>query len=150
MGTEYYVFDKAHKRIFSLDKGDWSTFVLVGHVAGQTLELPLVREQLVRSWNWFRDASTSITYQDPWINRVANKLWAFCQTAGWQVELRWDSKWYDDEYLGDDDDDHWWPPTVSSRFDDDQDLDPDPCAEEQARWELVASQQNPAPGETPS
>jgi hypothetical protein len=135
MGTEYFIFDKKNKRLFSLGNGTWDFFD--DHVDGVEVPLDEVHRKVVEDWNRFR-TSDFTNIEDPVFLLLSQQLWAFCQVAGWQLEVRTDVTDYEDEYVGSGWSEVWTPhPKVRSRYTGVK-LDPDPCAEEQEKWEQIA------------
>lgn len=134
MGTEWYLADTKHQRAMMLGKGLGS--LLSRHLreaqpvdAGAPIDAAALRAAVHSLHDaTVRDGLAFPTEADK-LDAFAAKLWAFCAVAGWSVEIRNDIGDYDD-------DSHRWP-TVASWYIGDA-LDPDPLAEEQARWEAVA------------
>lgn len=94
MGVEYYVVDRKRFRKFELGKT-----LDITHLQGR---LPLTPQQIYEALH----ARWSKAYRVPmdpdeerdWLAGLAALLWAFCESAGWQVEFRNDTGDYDDEY----------------------------------------------------
>jgi hypothetical protein len=121
MGIQWELYDLKNRRVFDLDKGAW---YLADLDRGGALPLSEVHARV--------NAVMAERYgaQDPddtAANLVtARMIWAFCEVAGWQIDL-----WSDTGPDPPEERDGW--PLVGSRctglFDD---FDPDPCAEQMA------------------
>ena len=121
MGVQWGLYDLKNRRIFDLDKGDWT---------------PLLREPMgPRSLAEVRAAvEAAIVYRggvasaaDDDIrasrDRAARRIWAFCEVAEWQIDLWCDANPDPPEGRG------GWP-CVDGRYC--GNFDPDPCAEQMA------------------
>lgn len=149
MGIQFWIADKANRREFWLGKGEWSD--LLPELQKAPIE-PVSIEELDRRLR----AAWLSSWLDPYEPDKALALWAFCQVAGWNVELRRDTQDYDDEWIlatatvtGTDATGapltemvKCWKSTVKcvASLDphDNDKLEDDPLAEQQAHWAAVA------------
>lgn len=144
MGTEYYVVDKKNKRSFDLGK-NWYERIVPGGPQEKPIEPVSVEELFKRTRaTWKNDEDLGFT--DEWCWMISRKLWAFCQVAEWNVEFRWDTTDWDDEY--EHEPGNWYGPStytcVYSRYNEiNANLKPDPLAEQQKEWEERAAREGP-------
>lgn len=144
MGSEYYLADTKNKRILMMGKVVGAFFAT--WLRDQHLPFPV--ESLRKATEDFAKEAIARRYlsvdrsgveERALLDKFAVKVWAFCKTADWTYEIRWDSHEYEDEFLPLA---HPWDPpmpdpawkTVGSWYVREQ-LDPDPLAEEMARLE---------------
>jgi len=128
MSDMWILHDKKNRRNFCLGNVPrlWGGF-LSGHADGDPWDLKDIEEQI----------PDACAFAPPGPRGIAIRLWAFCQVAAWQVELRWDGIDYEDEWQG-----SGWEqrlvehPLVGSLYT--GAFDPDPCAAEQLHWEEEA------------
>ncbi len=114
MGVCYELLDLKNKRRFELDKGDWN---MCGLDVGAALTIDLVRECVASGMRHPEENGSE------WRAEFVRRLWAFCEVAGWQIQIYNDCGDYDEEEMGE------WP-CVDGRTC--NDIDPDPCAEQTA------------------
>lgn len=120
MGVCFYVVDRLNKRGFDLGKGywngswDWKTNKKIGpdspipetEIPAKEAVVPFSVEDMI-AWVYFawsetyhvNDAGTEPTDEDDraYAKELGIKLWAFCEVAKWNVELRSDTFEYADE-----------------------------------------------------
>jgi hypothetical protein len=136
MGTEWFVLDKKNKRQFGMGKWEPIGEFIAGLTANPAPSYDQVLKILITTWNkGYVDHETG--EHDEWIRKLAQRLWAFCCVADWQIEVRSDVTDYEDEWEGEGRLRQWKPhPLVISRYSG-YIVDPDPCAAQQAHWEKV-------------
>lgn len=116
MSATHELIDRKNKRRFGLDKGNWYA---AGFHRSESMTVEEVRlgchvaRPDIESWD-----------------DVPESIWAFCDVAGWDIELYNDIGNYSDEAMKN------WPMVDDRCAWDTDDLDPDPC-EDQTQSALV-------------
>lgn len=145
MGTEWYLADTKHRRVLLMGKNPGRMLShYLRHTApvntGVPIDAAALRGAIRTNWTDLVDAGfASADVGVDYLDAFAVNVWAFCAAAGWAADVRSDAHDYADEVY--EDDDPRATPTgwaVVGSWYIGEALDPDPLAEEQARWEAVA------------
>lgn len=135
MGVQFEALDRKNRRVFDLDKGNW---FLSGIDGGKPMTVQEVRAGIVRVHE-DRYGKRNDVFGEEHATRTAVRLWAFCEVAGWDVELYSDAGDYSDDAMA------GWPMVGARCAGDFYRFDPDPCeeqmraAEESATAEIAKS-----------